>query len=231
MLWTDQGGGLRRATTLGLLSLAVACSATPRSSSAGPISPNELGTILYEASHSCPNWRPRSQLADQPPKDILVEVTLLDAPLAAALRVQQQDLPRLAQLPEIRLLGTPHLTGKFDLPATMTLERHFGELDEATFTRLSIVPRRSDGERLVIELELGFLLPNSDPTENPSPTSTSWAVEAGYGEPTLRVAKHPGNPKRGLVVVVKAYPMWSSDDLRTLFECKMRVHQLAIEQR
>ncbi|MEO8903294.1 MAG: hypothetical protein ABI627_17365 [Polyangiaceae bacterium] len=159
-----------------------------------------------------------------------MDAVLLDAPLNAATQVRKNNLQGLVDRADLRLIGSPNFVNKFDVTTTLNLEQHFGVLDQATLSRISLVSRHSETDYPVLEFELGFSLPNADPTKNPPIVSTSLLVQAPFREPALGFAKHPGDPKRELIAIVNAYPIRSAEDRRTLFECKMRLYQRARER-
>lgn len=187
-----------------------------------------LNLVLYEASHPCASERPATTALDEPAPEVLVEVVLLGAPLRAK-SPTPDDLQRLADNRELRLLGTPKLSGHFDATTTLKVEEHFGVLDQPTLSRISLTPRRGEGNHVVLELAVGVSLPNADPAKNPALADTSFVLEAAYGQPALGIVRDPGDPKRQLIAVLNAYPIRSNDDRRTFFECKMRLHQRALE--
>lgn len=226
--WANRWGGVRCVAGIALSSLLGACSAAPRSPPAGTTRAEVLEVVLYAASHPCPCPGPGPAAGEQAP-ELYLEAVLLDVPLNAATQARTLTLKQLVDLPGLRLLGSPQLSGKFDATTTFDLEQHFGVLDQATLNRISFVPRRGEADQPVIDLELGFSLPNADPGKNPQTASASLLVVAPYRQPTLGFVKHPDDPRRQLVAIVNVYPLRSVDDFRTLFECKMRLRQHEIE--
>jgi len=93
------------------------------------------------------------------------------------------------------------LSGKFDATTTFDLEQHFGVLHQATLNRISFVPRHGETDQPVINLELGFSLPNADPVKNPPTASASLLLVAPYRQPTLGFVKHPDDPRRQLPAI------------------------------
>jgi hypothetical protein len=185
---------------------------------------------LYEVSRPCQEPLHTGQAVEASVPDLFVETVLLDVPLSTP-NVPAANIVELARLPDARLLGTPQLTGKFDVSSTLNLDQHFGVLEETTLTRVSLVPRRGDAARSVLEVHFDFSLPNADPTRNSALAGTTLFVDAPDDQPQIAAAEHPADPRRKLLAIVKTYPIRSIDDLRSLFQCKMRLHQQAIEQR
>jgi len=236
-LEADMGGGANRLdgvrclAAVALSSLLGACSGAPRSPPAGTTRAEVLEVVLYAASHPCPGPGPgqSTMAAGEQAPELYLEAVLLDVPLNAATQARTLSLKQLVDLPDLRLLGSPQLSGKFDATTTFDLEQHFGGLEQATLNRISFMPRHGEPGQLVINLELGFSLPNADPAKNPQTASASLLVVAPYRQPTLGFVKHPDDPRRQLVAIVNVYPLRSVDDFRTLFECKMRLRQHEIE--
>lgn len=220
---------LRWVADTALLLLLGACGRTQRSTLTAAEA-KALDVVLYEASHPCRNQRPTITGASGPAPEFLIETVLLGVPLAANIQTTY-DIQRLADIPDLRLLGTPTLSGRFDETTTRTLEEHFGVLDQPTLSRISLRLLHGQGAQPVMELELGVSLPNADPAKTPSIADTSFVLEAASGKPALGVAQDPGDPTRRVIAVVNAYPIQGDDNRRTLFECKMRLHQRALEQR
>jgi hypothetical protein len=231
MGWANRRGGVRRGAAVALSSLLSACSGAQRSPPAGTTRAEELEVVLYGASHPCPGPDPGpvTKAAGEQAPELYLEVVLLDVPLNAALHTDTLTLKQLVDLPDLRLLGSPQLSGKFDATTSFDRERHFGVLDQVTLSRISFVPRHGEIDQPVIKLELDFSLPNADPAKNPQTASASMLIVAPYRQPTLGFAKHPGDPLRQLIAIVNVYPFGSVDDFRTLFECKMRLRQHEIE--
>jgi hypothetical protein len=211
------------------LSLLGACSGAPRSPSAGTTQAEVLEVVLYSASHPCRGPGPATTAAGEQTPELYLEAVLLDAPLNAATQARTLTLKQLVDLPDLRLLGSLQLSGKFDATTTFDLEEHFGVLDQATLNRISFVPRHGETDQPVVNLELDFSLPNAQPAKNPQTASASLLVVAPYRQPTLGFVKHPDDPRRQLVAIVNVYPLRSVDDFRTLFECKMRLRQHEVE--
>ncbi|HKO53766.1 MAG TPA: hypothetical protein VJV79_38930 [Polyangiaceae bacterium] len=190
----------------------------------------ELDLALYQASHPCPAPEPTAPAASERVPQLFVEAVLLDVPLHSGTQTRKDNLQQLAKRPDLRLLGSPHLFGKFDVLTTVTLAQHLGVLEQATLSQISLTPRPGESGQPVLELEFGFSLPNADPASNPQVRSAPVTLEAPYGQAALGFAKHPGDASRELIVIVTTRPVQNDDDLRVLFECKMRQRQGALEQ-
>ena len=231
MVWSRSWGGIRWLAVLALMAMPGACGGAQRPPPASTTPAEVLKTVLYEASHPCPARVATATAANEPAPRLLVEALLLDAPLDTATRERRHDLKQLLQLSDLRLLRAPHFSGEFDATTKLDLEQHFGVLEQATLSRISLTPRRGELDQPVLEFALGFSLPNTDPDKNPPFSSVSLLVQAPYRKPSLGFAKHPSDPQRELIAVVTAYPMRSDEDFRTLFECKMQLRQHELEQR
>jgi len=213
---------------LALLTVS-ACTSTPTpASSATP--PDELASVLYEIGHPCQPPLASTSRADEPAPNLFVETVLLNVPQGMA-TPSAETISSIAQQPDVQLLGTPHLIGKPEERTVATFEQHLGILDHPALSQLSFLPKQSESGLHILEFELGFSMPNADPARNPELARTSFLVEGRPDQPLLRSADYPGNPQRKVLAIVKAYPIRSQDDLRSHFECKMRLHQSALEQR
>lgn len=230
MVSANGWGRVRRTATVALAWSLSACAGTPRPPPRATTPDEALAWGLYEASHPCPDRKSTTTAASEPAPELFVEAVLLDAPVNAAIRARTLTLKQLALLPDLRLLASPKFSSKFDVPSSLGGDQHFGVLERAALSRTSLLARRGEDDRALLELELSFSLPNADPTKTPELASAALVLDAPYGEPALGFAEHPGDPQRVLVAVVNTYPMRSADDRRTLFECKMQLYQRAREQ-
>ena len=221
--------GIVRRASVGLMALSVAC-ARPGRTPTSYTPPNELAVLLYEYSHPCGYPQPGSTSGDsEQASETFVEAVVLDVPLHATSTAPIQ-IDKLATWPDVRVLGTPHISGKFDVPTTVSLEQHFGVLDQAELARVLLVPRHAAEDHQALEFEFFFALPNADPAQNPRLASTPLLVEGADNQAQVGSAEHPSDPQRRLVVVAKAYPIRGPEDLRGIFECKMRLHGEALER-
>ena len=90
-----------------------------------------------------------------------MEAVLLDVPLESVSQVRPDNLQWLVDVPGLRLLASPRFFHKFDSPMTWGWERDYLLLDQAKLSRMSFVFRHGQSEHAVIELGLGFSLPNN----------------------------------------------------------------------
>lgn len=220
-------GVLRRVSLLALLSPFTACAASrPPAANADP--PTEVALILHEASLSC-----QPPLAATNPaehwSEVFVEALLFDVPLSTQVGVA--DISQLSRMPDVHLLGTPHIVGNLAVQSTLSLEQRLGVLEQPTLTRFSLLPQRSESGLHVLEFEMGFSLPNADPARNPELARSSFLVQGPSDQAMLGSAAYPGNPQRKVLAIVKAHPIRNPDDLRALFECKMQQRRRALQQR
>jgi len=224
-------GLILRAGCVALLASSIACASTqPPATSTPP--PAELAVILYEASHSCQPQPASVNTADEPApepaSELFVETVLLDVPVGT--NISAANLSAIAQLPDVRLLGTPHIVGKAEQQTTAPMDQHLGALARPTLSQLSLVAKNAESNLHVLEFELGFSLPNADPAGTPELSRTSFVVQGRSDHVLLGSADSPGDPQRKIVAIIKVYPVRSQEDLRTHFECKMRLHQQALKQ-
>jgi hypothetical protein len=215
-----------RVSCVGVLSLSAACAST-QSPATSKTPPAELATLLYEASHSCQPLAVTNNAAAPAPQ-LFIETVLLDVP--ASTRVNVANLSTLANDSDVRLLGTPHIVGKLEERTMSSFEQHLGALARPTLTQLSFIAKTTESALPLLEFELGFAMPNTNPTRNPELARTSFFVEGRADQALLGSADYPGDPQRKVLAVVKVYPIRSQDDLRAHFECKMQLHQQALER-
>ena len=221
--------GIVRRASVGLMALSVACS-RPGRAPTSYTPPNELAVVLYEYSHPCEYQQPGSTNGDsEHASEAFVEAVVLEVPLHATSTTPIQ-IAKLATWHDVRVLGSPHFSGKFDVPTTVSLEQHFGVLDQAELARVLLVPRHGAEGHQALEFEFFFALPNDDPAQNPRLASTRLLVEGADNRAQVGSAEHPSDPQRRLLVVAKAYPIRGPGDLRSIFECKMRLHGEALER-
>jgi len=231
MCWGARGplvtGVVRQVARIALLAWSTAC--TPTRAPAEPATPSaELATLLYEATHSCQPPLPSTNTEERA-SELFVELALLDVPNQLG-NIRPTELAQLTREPDVRLLGSPHIISKLDETTTVNFDQRYGVLDQVMLARVSLIARPSESNHHVFEFELGFYLPNPDPTQSPQITSTTFLAEGAFDRALVSSTAYPRHPERQVLAIVKAHPVRGPDDLRAIFECKMRLHRNALTQ-
>jgi hypothetical protein len=130
--------------------------------------------------------------------------------------------------PEVRLLGTPHLSAAFDTTARATLEDHVGPLAAATLHEITATPRRATDAQLVLELDTTLFLPTSQAARTPTEVRMHFVTAPGVGQAVTLTEPIPQQPGQSLLLLLKPYVLRSEADLRAIFACKMAQRQRAL---
>jgi hypothetical protein len=222
----EMGHGHGWVLALGFLGACRAHETSSGAQSAQSSSP-ALAEVFRALAYECP------QLAEPAPsaqarQQVFTELIVLEGPSATVKAARSNDLSQLAHDPSLRLLATPHYVGELDQRAEQTLVEHIGVSDEASLYRLSVLPRETSEGALVLELGVTLQLPNPSGAA-PVPTGSATLTMTGpKRQLLLGSAPLPHRQDRALLALAKSWRIDDTQDLRSLFECKMRQRQHAL---
>lgn len=154
-----------------------------------------------------------------------VEMLVLDVSTRSANAATRSSLESLVTAPDVQVVAGPHFIGDYERSSTMDLLDVQGPTERATLHRLRMEPHHAEPGVTVLNLELTLQLPNPRGTL-PNPTRTvPLALSAGEDLPALAHATWDEARQRSLLLVVRMRPVRGQEDLRAIFECKMRRYQ------
>jgi hypothetical protein len=210
--------------------VAAGCSAHDTAGERTVSTPSSGGTLtelLRATQYECPKLDEGGSAASDR-RQVFTELILMEAPTATARAARVSDLPQLGRDASVQLLAAPHLMGDVDQRAEQTLVDHIGVSQEASLHRLSLLPREASDGALVLELGVTLQLPNANGAV-PAPTATTTVTMTGAEQRLLLAsAPLPHRQDRALLALVKYWRIDGSQDLRGIFECKMRQRQSAL---
>jgi hypothetical protein len=178
----------------------------------------QLTLAVQEVTASCPLGAPPSV----PERDsVFVEALVFDVPSAIADAASLMNAARLVQEPGVRLLAGPHLVADMERESAFTLVDVQGYSEEATLHAVSLTPHRAD-DTMVLDLALTLQLPNPR-RATPNPTrEVRLRLASRNDAPLVASAAWEPQAKRSLMVVLQGHSVRAQEDLRRIFECKMR---------
>lgn len=207
---------------VGCSSHAATAGRPPAASSPG----GPLAQLLRAAEYDCPQ-RSRATRAGAAAarRQVFTELLLLEGPSATVAAAKLSNLAELARDPNVQVLAAPHVMGELEQRAELTLIDRIGVSKEATLHRLNVVPREASDGTVVLELGVVLQLPNSNGAA-PAPTAdTSLTMSGAEQRLLLGSAPLPHRRDRALLALVKYWRVTETQDLRSIFECKMRQRQ------
>jgi hypothetical protein len=196
-----------------------------------PSASDASAELLSGARYECPQLAPagKDSVADDR-RQVFTELYLMEGPSATVSTARLSDLERLAGDASLRLVAAPHLVSDLDQRIEQTLVEHIGVSREASLYRLALAPRESSAGSIVIELGVTFQLPNATGVV-PAPTATTTMTMTGAEQQLmLGSSALPHRKDRSLLALVKYWRIRDSQDLRHIFECKMRQRQHALSK-
>jgi hypothetical protein len=196
-----------------------------------PTASGASAELLNGARYECPPLAraANANLADDR-RQVFSELYLMEGPSATVSAIRLSDLERLAGDPSLLLLAAPHLVSDLDERIEQTLVDHIGVSQEASLHRLALMPRESSDGSVVIELGVTLQLPNATGVV-PAPTATTAMTLTGAEQQLmLGSSALPHRKDRALLALVKYWRIRDSQDLRRIFECKMRQRQHALSK-
>lgn len=197
-----------------------------------PSASDASAELLTGARYECPQLAraANANVADDR-RQVFSELYLVEGPSATISAARLSDLEQLAGDSSLRLLAAPHLVSDLDQRTEQTLVEHIGVSQEASLYRLALVPRESSDGSVVIELGVTLQLPNATGVV-PAPTATTTMTVAGAEQQLmLGSSALPHRKDRSLLALVKYWRIRDSQDLRRIFECKMRQRQRALSNK
>jgi hypothetical protein len=158
-------------------------------------------------------------------------VFLFEGPITVVQATHLADLSALQNDLSLRLLAAPHVVADLDHPAELTLVDRIGASQEASLHRLALLPRETSDGSVVLELGVTLQLPNPAGAV-PAPTGTSTLTVTGAEQQLLLgTAPLPHRQDRALLALVKYWRVHDGQDLRGIFECKMRQRQAELRRK
>jgi hypothetical protein len=188
--------------------------------------------LLLAAEYACPTLASSTSATPTTGRrEVFVELILLSGPPATVGAARLADVSRLANDPNIQLLAAPHVVTGLGQRHEQTLIDRIGVSHEASLHRISVLPSDVSDGTLALELGVTMQLANAGGVV-PAPTATATLTLAG-GEQRLLLgsAALPHQQDRALLALVKYWRIRGSEDLRRIFECKMRQRQHALSKR
>jgi hypothetical protein len=196
---------------------------------AAPSIASTRAELFQSLQHVCALPKPPPDAPDTR-REVFAELALLEGPVATLAAARLEDLPALAADPHLRLLAAPHLVAKLGTRADVTLVDRIGATQEASLYRLDIAPRETSEGGVVLELDVTLQLPNPNGTI-PAPTATTTMTTTGHEQQLMLLsAPLPHTKARSLLALVKYWRIRDQQDMRAIFECKMRERQNAISR-
>jgi hypothetical protein len=188
--------------------------------------------LLRVAEYECPKLaRTASERSPQQRGQVFTELILMEGPSATVKAARVSDLPQLARDPSLQLLAAPHLVGDLDQRAEQTLVEHIGVSEEASLYRLSVLPREASDGTLVFELGVTLQLPNANAATPATTASTTFTMTGAEQRLLVGSAPLPHRQDRALLALVKYWRIDDTQDLRHIFECKMRQRHQALSKK
>lgn len=162
--------------------------------------------------------------------EVFTELILLAGPSATLSSARVTDLAALAADPSVELLAAPHVMAHLGQRAELTLVDRIGATREASLHKLSSLPRETSDGAVVLEVQVTFQLPNPSGGV-PAPTATVTLTTTGAEQQLLLTTTAlPHARGRALLALLKYWRVREPQDLRAIFECKMRARQKAISR-
>lgn len=196
---------------------------------------NALDDVLSAVSAPCPAFE--SAKAEQAPRatiqgdrdNLFVETAILDVPSAWAAQASLKNLSDLPRKTEVHLVASPHLIGKFDQQSEMNLGPDARVNEQASLVRWSMVPHRAD-RALVLDVELDLAPPTSAGVALTAPRVLRFSMTGHENEPALARVVWDEASHRSLLLLFRTFEIHGEQDLRTIFQCKMQQHALAVSR-
>lgn len=150
--------------------------------------------------------------------DLFVEMSLLELPTAIAMGTSVGNASELGRTSQVTLVATPHLVAHFGQPSKMELGGEPLGASSVVLSSLSVVPQHADSGLSVLEVQLAL-------RSKVGGQSYDLTVSGREGEPGM--ARLEIAPSRSLLILFKLHPVRGQEDLRAIFQCKMRKAQRA----
>lgn len=215
---------------IGLLAACSAHDATGSGAESAQSSAAAHTEVFRALMYECPKLT-EPEASTQARRQVFTEVILMEGPSATVKAARVSDLSQLAHDPSLRMLAAPHYVGDLEQRGEHTLVEHIGVSREASLYRLSVLPRETSEGALVLELGITLQLPNPSGAA-PAPTgSTTLTMTGNEQQLLLGSAPLPHRQDRALLALVKYWRIDDTQDLRSIFECKMRQRQHALSQK
>lgn len=224
------GRGMSWASVLGMI---LGCSSHDAAAPHTRTIPSTAATraeLFRGAQHVCTLPPPTNPARLEDRHEVFTELILLEGPTATLNAARVADLPALAVDPSLELLAAPHVMAHLGQRAELTLVDRIGATREASLHRLSTLPRETSEGAMVLELQATFQLPNPSGSV-PAPTATVTLTTTGAEQQLLLTTTAlPHAQGRALLALLKYWRIRDPQDLRAIFECKMRERQKAISR-
>ncbi len=178
-----------------------------------------LGQLVFDIGQPCPGMTGAAVPGEL--DEIFVEAALVDAPSALAEHVTLADLPELARSRRARLVGAPHVIGKFDAETSVSLGANADQTTPVALARLSVLPRHVDDDTSMLELELE-LSAQERSSQVPAAKTLRFSVTTRDNEPGVAHMPWHEAGKRSLIVAFRTFRVRGEAELRAIFECKMQ---------
>jgi hypothetical protein len=207
------------------------CSAaTPASSTAhrDEVERREAALVVEASLIGCPPRTDRNEPVDR--EQIFAELVVLEAPTSLARTASASSLAELAERPDVRLLGTPHIMIDAGTRASMTVATQSGALERLELYQVSVGAEFAEPDLAVLDLELVVQLPHRETTTPPRTSRAALTVAPHDAQVVVVSAALSHDPNRSLVVAVTPRRIRSEADLREHFQCKMRQHSAKLRQ-
>ncbi len=158
-------------------------------------------------------------------------MVVLEAPTSLALTASRSSVVELAQRPEVRLLGTPHIMVDAGASSSMTVATRDGVLERLELHQISVAAKVAEPDLAVLELELVVQLPQREATTPPKTSRATLSVAPREGRAVVDSAVLSHDRTRSLLVIMTPWRIRSEADLRAHFECKMRQRSAELQRR
>jgi len=188
-----------------------------------------LTELLTSVNARCPGLGERTSPAQGMGDKLFVEAVILEVSSAVARETSLANLQDLPQNADVQLIGTPHILGEFDHTSELALGPSDSEDDHVSVARLSALPRRADGS-VVLDLELELDLPHSKAGPAAPRRTLTFTASARDNEPALARVAWDEASERSLLILLRTFEVRGEDDLRAIFQCKMREHAQALRR-
>jgi hypothetical protein len=186
--------------------------------------------LFRSAQHVCTLPAPTNPGRLEDRDEVFTELILLAGPSATLSAARVADLTTLAADPSLEVLAAPHVMAHLGQRAELTLVDRIGATREASLHQLRVLPREASDGAVVLELQATFQLPNPSGAV-PAATATVTLTTTGAEQQLLLTTTAlPHAQGRTLLALLKYWRIHAEQDLRAIFECKMRERQKALSR-
>ena len=189
----------------------------------------QLTELLTAVGSRCPNWV-EAEPQQPPARDqLFVEAAILEVSSAVAADASLANLQALSRNAQVQIVSAPHLIADFEHRAEMVWGPSGAEPEQVSLLRWSLLPRRAD-TATVLDVELELEPPTPRGTAAAPGRSLKFSATVRKNEPSLARVEWDAEQHRSLLLVLRTFEVRGEQDLKAIFECKMRQHAEALSR-